>query len=58
MKPTERRVIYEAISDAKNSLMRALRAAEGVKGANGLIKRLEAVTSKVEAIQNKVKSPL
>ena len=55
MKPEERQRIYDSVFDAKNSLMRALRAAEGVKGTHGLIKCLEAATARVEAIQNKVK---
>jgi hypothetical protein len=55
MSPSKRQDIYDAVSDAKNSLMRALRAAEGVKGANDIIKRLESATARVEAIQKKVK---
>ena len=55
MTQDERRNIHEAIADAKNALMRALRAADSVKGAAGLSKSIGAVTSRVEAVQNKVK---
>ena len=40
MKLDERRQIQEAVADAKNCLMRALRLADSVKGANGLSKRI------------------
>ena len=52
---TQRTQIYEAIADAKNALMRALRLADSVKGSAGLSKRIGAVTSRVESLQNKVK---
>ena len=54
MTQDERRKIHEAIADAKNCLMRALRLADSVKGGNGLSKRIGSVTGRVEALQNAV----
>lgn len=47
MKPEERRQIQEAIADAKNCLIRALRLANSVKGATRLSKRIGAVTGRI-----------
>lgn len=54
MTSDEKRQVKEAVADAKNSLLRAIRLAARFSGTKGLTRRLEKVTGMAETIQRRL----